>query len=313
VPSRRLGRSLGINNVPPKICSYSCVYCQLGRTIKLSGERQVFFDPDEISRQVRDKVVAARRAKERIDFLTFVPDGEPTLDLNLGRTITLLHTLGVRIAVITNGSLLARPDVRVDLAGADWVSLKVDAVQADPWHRINRPHASLRLPAILEGMLDFSRAFRGELVTETMLVRDVNDGTGAVRDVADFLARLGPARAYLAVPMRPPAEEWVQSPDEAAVNRSVQILRERVTHVEYLIGYEGSAFTSTGNVEADFLAITAVHPMREDAVQEFLTRCGADWTLVGALLAKGRLIMTSYEGHTFYMRRLPRPGRRVGA
>jgi wyosine [tRNA(Phe)-imidazoG37] synthetase (radical SAM superfamily) len=313
VPSRRLGRSLGINNIPPKICSYSCVYCQLGRTIGLSAERQAFYDPDEIFRHVRDKVAQTRRAKEPIDFITFVPDGEPTLDLNLGRTITLLRTLGIRIAVITNGSLLARPDARADLAGADWVSLKVDAVQGDVWHRINRPHGSLRLPTILEGMRDFSRAFRGELVTETMLVHDVNDGVGAVRDIADFLARLGLSRAYLAVPIRPPAEAWVRSPDEAVVNRAFQILHEKVAHVEYLIGYEGSSFASTGNVEADFLAIIAVHPMREDAVQEFLARGGADWSLVGRLLARRLLVMMSYEGRTFYMRRLPRPGRRVAA
>lgn len=237
-------------------------------------------------------------------------NGEPTLDVNLGRTMALLRPLGIRIAVITNGSLLARPDVREDLAGADWVSLKVDAVETSLWRRIDRPHGSLQLPAILEGMLAFSRAYRGELVTETMLVKDLNDGTGAMRDAATFLARLGPSRAYLAVPTRPPAEEWVQSPDEAIVNRGYQIFREKLIHVEYLIGYEGSEFASTRDVEVDLLAITAVHPMREDAVQEFLTRGGADWSLVGSLLANRRLVMTSYEGHTFYMRRLPQPGAR---
>jgi wyosine [tRNA(Phe)-imidazoG37] synthetase (radical SAM superfamily) len=144
-------------------------------------------------------------------------------------------------------------------------------------------------------------------------VKDLNDGTGAMRDVAKFLARLSPARAYLAVPTRPPAEEWVQMPDEAVVNRAYQILREELLHVEYLIGYEGSEFASTRDVEVDLLAITAVHPMREDAVQEFLTRGGADWSLVGSLLAKRRLVMTSYEGHTFYMRRLPQPGARHSA
>jgi wyosine [tRNA(Phe)-imidazoG37] synthetase (radical SAM superfamily) len=313
VPSRRLGRSLGINNIPPKICSYSCVYCQIGRTIRLSAERQIFFDPDDLFQQVRDKVAEARRAGEPVDFLTFVPDGEPTLDISLGRTIALLRPLGIRIAVITNGSLLARPDVREDLAGADWVSLKVDAVETDLWRKIDRPHGSLRLPAILEGMLEFSRAYRGELVTETMLVKDLNDGTGAMRDTAKFLASLGPSRAYLAVPTRPPAEEWVEMPDEAVVNRAYQIFREELLHVEYLIGYEGSEFASTRDIEVDLLAITAVHPMREDAVQEFLTRGGADWSLVGNLLAQRRLTMTSYEGHTFYMRRLPRPGARHSA
>jgi wyosine [tRNA(Phe)-imidazoG37] synthetase (radical SAM superfamily) len=310
VPSRRLGRSLGINNIPPKICSYSCVYCQLGRTIRLSAERQAFFDPDEILREVREKVARAREGGEPIDFLTFVPDGEPTLDLNLGRTMALLRPIGIKIAVITNGSLLWRTDVRVDLAGADCVSLKVDAVQGDLWRRMNRPYGGLQLPAILDGMLEFSHTYRGELVTETMLVRGLNDDAETVRRIGAFLSQLQPSRAYLAVPVRPPAEDWVHPPEEAVINRAVQIFREKVAHVEYLIGYEGNEFASTGNVEAALLAITAVHPMREDAVKEFLARGGADWSLVQALLAQGRLITASYEGRTFYMRRLPRPGTR---
>lgn len=308
VPSRRLGRSLGINNIPPKHCSYSCVYCQLGRTITLSSRRRTYVDPDEIFRQVKDKVAQALQAGESIDFLTFVPDGEPTLDRNLGRTIASLRPLGLKIAVITNASLIWRADVREDLREADWVSLKVDAVDAGLWRRVNRPHGSLSLRAILEGMLQFASTFHAELVTETMLVRGLNDGSGAIRDLAEFLARLTPACAYLAIPIRPPAEPWVEPPDETTLAQAFHIVRERVRHVEYLIGYEGSAFASTGDVEADLLAITAVHPMREDAVREFLARRGADWSLVETLLAQDRLTVTPYQHRTFYLRRLPRPG-----
>jgi len=99
VPSRRLERSLGINNIPPKVCTYSCVYCQLGRTIKMKVERGAFYEPDEILQDVHDKVEKAREAGEAIDYLTFVPDGEPALDINLGREIELLRPLGIKIAV----------------------------------------------------------------------------------------------------------------------------------------------------------------------------------------------------------------------
>ena len=87
VPSRRLGRSLGINNIPPKICTYSCVYCQLGRTIKMQADRRAFYEPEEVFQDVKNKVEKARGIVETIDYLTFVPDGEPTLDINLGREI----------------------------------------------------------------------------------------------------------------------------------------------------------------------------------------------------------------------------------
>jgi wyosine [tRNA(Phe)-imidazoG37] synthetase (radical SAM superfamily) len=120
VPSRRLGRSLGINNIPHKTCTYSCVYCQVGRTRRFQLERAEFYEPEAIAREVRKRTAKLRELGEGIDYLTFVPDGEPTLDLNLASTIELLKPLGIRVAVITNGSLLGREDVRATLMGADW-------------------------------------------------------------------------------------------------------------------------------------------------------------------------------------------------
>jgi len=303
VPSRRLGQSLGVNNIPPKVCTYACVYCQLGRTIKMQVERQAFYEPEKILEAVRDKVDKVRRIGEPVDYLTFVPDGEPTLDLDLGQDIELLRPLGIKIAVITNASLIWREDVREALMKADWVSLKVDATREAAWRQIDRPHGSLQLASILEGMLEFADAYRGELVTETMLVEGINGSDGSISEIAEFLAQLQPARAYLAIPTRPPAEEWVQAPSEEFINRAYQILSNRVGWVEYLIGYEGNAFTFTGNVEEDLLSITAVHPMREEAVSEFLGRAGADWPVVRRLMTQDQLVETEYEGARFYVRR----------
>jgi wyosine [tRNA(Phe)-imidazoG37] synthetase (radical SAM superfamily) len=295
---------LGINNIPPKVCTYSCVYCQLGRTIKMQVERRAFYKPGEILRDVQDKVEKAKEAGEAIDYLTFVPDGEPTLDLNLGREIESLRPLGIQIAVITNASLIWREDVREDLMKADWVSLKVDSTREEVWRKIDRPHRALQLASILSGMLEFAEAFRGKLVTETMLVEGVNDDDDLIREAACFLTRIRPATAYLAIPTRPPAEEWVRPPGEQAINRAYQVLSQKVEQAEYLIGYEGNAFAFTGNVEEDLLSITAVHPMREDAVSEFLTLAGTDWLTVRRLMARGQLIAMEYEGQKFYMRKL---------
>lgn len=271
----------------------------------LEAQRRPFFDPAEILRQVQERIAAAERAGEAIDYLTFVPDGEPTLDINLGRTIAGLRSLNLKIAVITNGSLLWRADVREDLAAADWVSLKVDAVREAIWRRINRPHGSLRLGAILEAGLAFSREYSGDLVTETMLANGINDAPEVVRGVGSHLAQLRPGKAYLAVPIRPPAEPWVYPPDEGVVNRAFQILREAGNDVELLVAYEGSAFASAGDVEEGLLAITAVHPMREDAVADYVARADADWVLVDRLVVERRLVRTAYRGSVFYVRRLP--------
>ena len=302
VPSRRLGRSLGINNIPPKACTYSCVYCQVGRTEKTRVDRRAFFNPEEIAAEVRNRVKLAHERGEPINYLTFVPDGEPTLDNNLGQEIELLRPLGIRIAVITNASLLWREDVREALCKADWVSLKVDTAREDVWRRLNRPDSTLEFMDLLTGMIGFAREYGGELATETMLVKGINDNDKHLELLADFLAALKPATAYLAVPTRPPAESWVAPPPAETVNRAFHILSEKVKHVEYLIGYEGNAFASTGDAAADLLDITAVHPMREEAVRELLAKAKADWTIVQRLIDAKQLTETEYRGKKFYLR-----------
>ncbi len=308
VPSRRLGRSLGINTIPPKVCTYACIYCQLGRTLKMQVRRQAFYEPGQILTAVETKLERVREAGEAVDYMALVPDGEPTLDTNLGREIDVLRRLGLPIAVITNASLLGRPDVRQDLMGAAWVSLKVDAVDEATWRQIDRPHASLDLSSILEGAVAFARDYRGQLMTETMLVAGVNDGEGHVKSLAGFLERLQPDCAYLSVPTRPPAEPYARVPEAQVVSRAYHLLSQGVKRVEYLIGYEGNTFGFTGDAEEDLLAITAVHPMREDAVRAFLAQAGADWPLVRRLLAQGELVKTEYGGRIFYLRRLRAPG-----
>jgi wyosine [tRNA(Phe)-imidazoG37] synthetase (radical SAM superfamily) len=266
--------------------------------------RPAFYQPREILKAVQNKVEAAREAGERVDYLTFVPDGEPTLDANLGRQIELLRPLGIKTAVISNSSLIYLLSVRRDLRKADWVSLKLDSTREKTWRRLDRPYGKLQLAPILKGMLEFAEEYTGELVTETMLVQGINDGDKQLEKVADFLAQLKPARAYLSIPIRPPAEAWVRAPGEEVINRAYQTLSEGVDQVEYLIGYEGNAFAFTGDVEEDLLSIMAVHPMREEAMTEFLTRAGADWSVVQRLIDGDRLVETEYEGRNFYMRKL---------
>ena len=307
VPSRRLGKSLGINNIPAKTCSYSCVYCQLGRTIKMTADRQAFYEPEDISKDVRRKVDGAALRNERIDYLTFVPDGEPTLDINICKEISSLKRIGIPIAVITNASLLWREDVKKDLLEADFVSLKVDAVNETLWRKINRPHKDLKLDTVLKGVREFVKEFKGTVVTETMLIDGINYGDEFKR-IAEFLTKLEKLnKAYIAIPTRPPAEKWVKPANEKDINTAFQVFSEKLgaDRVEYLIGYEGNAFAFTGNVEEDLLSITAVHPMRKEAVEEFLKKACANWGAIEKLLEEDKLVELEYEGNKYYMRKLP--------
>ncbi|GAB4253773.1 MAG: radical SAM protein [Methylomicrobium sp.] len=302
VPSRRLGRSLGINNIPPKHCSYSCLYCQVGATQATEIEPRAFFDPEDLFDRVVERLDNLGQSHEPVDYLTFVPDGEPTLDAGLGRAIERLRALNIKIAVISNASLINRPEVRDRLKSADWVSLKIDTVDAARWSIINRPDSKLDFDELLSGMQAFRNEFKGTLVTETMLLEGINTEQASIKRLGAFLRKLSPATVYLAIPTRPTADRHVRAPEPATLNRIYQSVGEFVPHVELLTDYEGDAFASTGNFADDILSITGVHPMREDAVASLLNRCGADWSAVRQLLVNGMLAETEYRGHRFYLR-----------
>jgi len=306
IPSRRLGRSLGINNIPPKICSYSCVYCQVGRTMDMQVKRRPFYHPEDIFTATQTHVQKAEEMGETIDYLTFVPDGEPTLDSMLGLEIELLKPLGIKTAVITNTSLIKQKDVQQDLMKADWLSLKVDTIDKKTWRKINRPHGKIRFANIIDGIYEFAQSRSGFLATETMFVEGINDDLSQVSELADFLSFLKPDVAYIAIPTRPPAEDWVKAADEDFLFQAYQIFSDRLERVEYLVDYEGNKFVSTGNVEEDILSITAVHPMRETAVKKLLINANTDWSVIQKLIEKDQLIKKEYEGNTYFLRRFPK-------
>ena len=302
VPSRRLGKSMGINNIPPKVCSYSCVYCQVGKTARLRVSRNEYFGPDELVNQVETQVEQARLRGERIDYLTFVSDGEPTLDINIGIAIETLRSLGIKIAVITNSSLLWDESVRNDLLNTDLVSVKIDTVVEDTWREMNRPHGSLRLPRILSGILEFSKEFKGKLITESMYTSRSALKIDEVKKTADFVAEVNPFKSYISIPTRPPAEGWVESPSESELFNVFMQYSERGIGVEYLIGYEGNEFAFTGNAVYDLLSITSVHPMRKDAVRAYLKKAHKNWDAIESLLKDGKLKEIFYTSDKFFLR-----------
>ena len=304
IPSRRLGRSLGVNNIPPKICSYSCVYCQVGLTDSMSIERKEFYQPNEIFKEVSSKVKDLQGRGEKIDYISFVPDGEPTLDINLGKEISLLKPLGIKIVVITNSSLLDDEKVRADLMLADWVSVKIDSVDEKIWHQLNRPYGKLELQKILNGIKNFRYSFKGTFVTETMLVKGLNDNIESIKATVEFIKKINPNTAYILVPTRPPAEEFVKPPSEENLNIAYQIFNSRISNVEILTGKEGIDFSYSSDVEKELLSILAVHPMQLEAVEKYLNKAKADWTLIDTLIHKNMLKEVKYSGHKFLVRNL---------
>lgn len=302
VPSRRLGYSIGINHVPTKHCTYSCVYCQVGRTTHMHLERQEFYPVDQILSDVEKKILECSRCGREIDYLTLVPDGEPALDLNLGKLIERLKQFGIPIAVISNASLIDRQDVQDDLLQADWVSLKIDSIDESVWKKIDRPHHSLSLMNILNGMLAFRKKYCGELVTESMLVAGLNDNEKAAHQLCDYLMELQPLKSYLSIPTRPPAETWAIPPSPDLLNDILRIYSSRIPFMHLLFESEIGEFTSTGNLAEDILGTTAVHPLREEALREMVNQTGADWSVVEELITSRKITCIEYRDEKFYLR-----------
>jgi wyosine [tRNA(Phe)-imidazoG37] synthetase (radical SAM superfamily) len=306
IPSRRLGRSLGINNIPPKICTYSCIYCQVGKTYELTKDRKEFYKAEEIKEQVFKKISELKKQKERVDFLSFVPDGEPTLDINLGKEIELLKDSGIPVAVITNGSLIHLPDVKKDLLKADWVSFKIDAVDEKIWKRVNRPHPDLSLKDILKGIAEFSNKYKGSFNTETMLIEGINTDKKHIKKIADFIATLKIDKAYISIPTRPTASKIAKIPSEETINTAYGLFSEKKLDVELLTGYSPIEFPAITNVREEILDITSVHPLREEDVRNILDKGGESWKIIEKLLEEGEIKMVKFGKNKFYLRSFKR-------
>jgi wyosine [tRNA(Phe)-imidazoG37] synthetase (radical SAM superfamily) len=299
VRSRRLGWSLGINNVRPKSCTYSCVYCQVGATGRPALRRSRFHDPRTVVSAVRRRAAACSRAGQPVDYATFVPDGEPTLDLAIGESIRGIQAAGLPVAVISNGTLLWDEEVRDALATAELVSVKVDTVDETAWHRLNRPLGALELPVVLEGIRQFAAVYRGDLLTETMLVAGINDDGPTIARTAVFVAALEPLRAFVAVPTRPPAGPWVRAPSRETALHAADVFRAAELPTTCLVEDLDEPFAADLGTPTDLLGIVAVHPMTETAARGYLERSGADWSVAQRLLDDGTIERVVFDGQTY--------------
>jgi wyosine [tRNA(Phe)-imidazoG37] synthetase (radical SAM superfamily) len=203
VPSRRLGFSLGVDPVVPKTCTMDCVYCELGPTTDRTVSRCPYVDADEILAELEARLTEG----PELDFVTFSGSGEPSLSSEIGRLIREAKRLSsVPVAVLTNGSLLGDPDVREALSEASVVVPSLDAVSPRAFEMVNRPHPSLDPAAIVQGLVDFTAGFAGEVWLETLIVQGMNDDYGEIERIAEAVRAIAPDRVQLNTVVRPPAD-----------------------------------------------------------------------------------------------------------
>jgi wyosine [tRNA(Phe)-imidazoG37] synthetase (radical SAM superfamily) len=298
VPSRRLGQSLGIDPIPSKTCDWNCVYCQLGRTPRLTFERREFWPPEEIVDEVRSMLDAPH---SRIDWITLIGSGEPTLHSGLGEMIRRVKALtDIPVAVITNGSLLWREDVRSELLAADAVLPSLDAGSEGLYLRINRPYREASYSRLILGLQAFRHEYRGKLWLEVMLVKGLNDGLADLQDLANVQQQLRPDAIHLNVPTRPPAEAWVRHTNPEGLDRARRILgSSAVTFGPSSDDFDLGSDLSTAEA---LLAVITRHPMSEEELEAaFRHRNSQQATCALArLVAEGRVHPVIRHGKRFW-------------
>jgi len=232
VPSRRLGRSLGVDLVPFKTCTYDCVYCQLGRTTCKTMERKEWAPLDAVLTELKDKLAT------KPDYITLSGSGEPTLFSKLGDLIAAIKDMtDIPVAVLTNGSLLGRPEVSAGLMQADLVVPSLDAGDEQLFQHVNRPHEAISFDQMVEGLVRFRQAYGGQYWLEVFLLGGVTAVPAEVEKIAKLVERIGPDRIQLNTVTRPPAEDFALPVSREEILRLAEIFGGRA---EIIADYRGT-------------------------------------------------------------------------
>ena len=258
VPSRRLGRSLGVDLVPYKVCSYDCIYCQLGRTTRKTIQRREYND----SSLVLSEVKAFLKRNVEFDYLTLAGSGEPTLNAKIGEIISSVKSVtNVPVLVLSNGSMLWDEDVRYALKDADVIVPSMDAVSDDVFRVINRPDENLEITAVLDGLIEFSKSFSGEVYLEILFVKGVNDAKSEIEKMKGIIEKADIDKVHLNTVVRPPCERDAVLLDRAEMDEIKELLGTAVP-VEVISDYSGHRVYYNETTEAEILSLLRRRPCR---------------------------------------------------
>ena len=299
VLSRRLGRSLGVDPVPFKTCTYDCIYCELGRTACKSIDRMEYVPPGVILDEVETYL---NSTEEDPDYITLAGSGEPTLNSRLEELIRGIKELSnAPVAILTNGSLLTRPDVRDELMQADLVIPSLDAAREETFSLINRPHASLHIEEIIQGMEVFRRCFRGEIWIEVLLCRAFNDGSGDLEALAEAIGRISPDRVQLNTVVRPPTVDYAYALNDNQMTSALKYFGKNAEVIAFTVPGRKSGSPTSGD-EAAVLDIIRRRPLTSEDIARQLDRHPAEVIKCLDSLSRNKHVKVQlYESKLYYI------------
>jgi wyosine [tRNA(Phe)-imidazoG37] synthetase (radical SAM superfamily) len=295
VPSRRLGRSLGVDLIPPKTCPYHCIYCEVGPTTCQTRER-FSYQTEAIIQEMADYLKAPG---VRPDIITLAGSGEPTLNQGLGRIIREIKAMSqIPVAVLTNGALLYLPEVRRELAAADVVLPSLDAAREETYRAINRPLPELSLESLLEGLTAFRREYRGRLWLEVMLLKGLNDTEEGLTLLRQAIQKIAPDKIQLNTAVRPGVEATAAPLDAGEMQAAAVFLGGPV---EVIAAFDREDIVGIPGQDEDFVDMLSRRPMTAPDLAKAL---GLPLVQVVARLKRlqdaGRISHNRYHDQEFY-------------
>lgn len=303
VPSRRLGLSLGVDLVYHKVCSMDCIYCECGKTTELTRQRREYVPFEEVERELNHYF----ETHPDPDYVTFSGSGEPTLNLCIGRVIDHIKEKrpDIRVAVLTNGSLLGDPDVQKELARADLVIPSLDGVTQQTFRKINRPHREFRVEEVIRGIKDFSRSFPGEIWLEVFILPGINDAREELEKLGEIIREIEPDRVQLNTMDRPGTLADLNPATRSELERVARILGTgNVEIIARVTDLKSLDRVSEKDMEA--LVMETIH-RRPCTVQDLSAALNLDTDkleiLLKRLVREGRIQSTLQERGLFYQTR----------
>ena len=294
VPSRRLGFSLGVDLVPFKTCSLDCTYCQLGKTSHKTIERKAYTPLDETIEELR----AVLKYQQKIDYITIAGSGEPTLSTQLGAIITSIKEISeIPVAVLTNGTLLHREDVRRELLPADVVIPSLDTVSPEIFTRLNRPHPDLSVSQMIAGLDRFRNAFSGKLWLEIMLVRGINDSPEELERMRDALSAIKFDMLQINTPVRPGTDKTCKPLTSKELAYCKDLLGEPC---EVIASFDGRQHTLETNLKEKICSMVSRRPLNLSEIADSLGMDREKAAEILALLKEQNKIELYKHGAEYY-------------
>ncbi|MBW1782370.1 MAG: radical SAM protein [Deltaproteobacteria bacterium] len=296
VPSRRLGLSLGVDLIPPKTCTFDCLYCQVGRTTDKAIQTRPFVPVDEVVSQVAERLSGCSP-----DAVTLAGSGEPTLHSQIDQVISGIHGItDTPVALLTNGSLLWDDAVGQRVREVNIVMPTLCSAHEETFRRIHRPHPSLDLETIVTGLRRFRREYRGRLFLEVVLLAGINDTEAEMEDLRALINNISPDKIQLNTVVRPPSDARAKSLD-----------RERLEEIKLFFGETAEivvdAPLARQALMSDSLAKALVdmvkrRPLRlKDMADSLGQSMDRVQDLVKGLLIKGYIVEKEHSGEMFYL------------